>query len=400
MDFINDIQSENIIPYFQPIFAADTGKIYAYEVLGRHREDDGNIMSLGPFFSSASNEDALAVDRIIRERALRQFASEGTGEYLFINIRLIWIAHYADNPEELPTIKFAREFGIPLKKLVIEITEEEFCDNSEDFTKVIAYYKSVGCRIAIDDYGSKANDIDRLALISPDILKIDISYIQRSETSYHYREYIRMLTAFAELVGIEVLYEGIETPEQLDICIASKGRFYQGFILARPQPSIQAAVADFEIFSASIDKFVKSLQDTSSSVNDRYKFWDAHVENFFNEFISGFSVDDMDNYLSNLCGKLLTLVKRVYLCNRQGDQLSQNIEVDSGKIIWNDCRNKNWAWRNFFQEAMAALGTGRKSYLTDVYRDVSSKEEIYTYVYQIHHDIYLFIDIMLGGKVK
>jgi EAL domain-containing protein (putative c-di-GMP-specific phosphodiesterase class I) len=391
--------TDEVIPYFQPIFAADTSKIYAYEVLGRYM-DNGEVKSLGPFFASASNEEALVVDRIVRERALKRFASEGTGEFLFINLRLSWIAQHANNPEELPTIRFAKEFGIDLSKLVIEITEEEFCDDNEDFTKVIAYYKSVGCKIAIDDYGSKANDIDRLALISPDILKIDISYIQKSETSYHYREYIKTLTSFAELIGIEVLYEGIETPEQLDICISSKGRFYQGFILAKPQSSITNAIADYEIFSASIGKYVKSLQDTSSSVNERYKFWDSKVADLFYEFISGFSVNDMDNYLSNLCEKLLTLVKRVYLCNGSGDQLSYNIEVDSGKIAWNDCRNKNWAWRSFFQEAMAALSTGKKSYLTDVYRDFSTKEEIYTYVYQIHTDIYLFIDIMLGGKTK
>jgi EAL domain-containing protein (putative c-di-GMP-specific phosphodiesterase class I) len=389
--------TEEVIPYFQPIFAADTSKIYAYEVLGRYI-DNGAVKSLGPFFASASNEEALFVDRVVREHALKQFASEGTGEFLFINLRLSWIAHYANKPEELPTIRIAEEYGIDLSKLVIEITEEEFCDENEDFTKVIAYYKSKGCRIAIDDYGRNASNIDRLALLSPDILKIDMSYIQKSETSYHYREYLKMLTSFAEHLGIEVLYEGIETPEQLDICIASRGRFYQGFILAKPQSSIKNVVANYEIFSNSIGKFVKSLQEISNSVSDRYEFWDTKAESLFNEFISGFSTDNMDDYLSNLCDKLLTIVKRVYLCKRNGDQLSYNIEVDSGKVVRSDCRSKNWAWRNFFQEAMGALGTGRKSYLTDVYRDVSTKEKIYTYVYQIHPDIYLFVDIMLGGK--
>jgi EAL domain-containing protein (putative c-di-GMP-specific phosphodiesterase class I) len=394
-----DIISKNIVAYFQPIIAADTNTIYSYEVLGRYMEG-GVPKSLGTFFSSATDEEALMLDRIIRESALQQFAKEGNGKYLFINLRLSWIAQYADRPEELPTIKWAKEFGIDLHKLVIEITEEEFYDDNEAYIKVLAYYKNAGCRIAIDDYGINASHIDRLALLSPDILKIDMSYIHRSEDSYHYREYLKTLTSFAEQVGIEVLYEGIETSRQLDICIASKGRFYQGFLLAEPQPSIQNAVANSEIFSMSTDRFIKSLQDTSVKVNGRYEFWDSRVESFLRKNGSEFSADETDNYLSKLCLELREFVKRIYLCNRHGDQLSQNIETDSGNIIWLDYRNKNWSWRGFFQEAMAAMDEGRKSYLTNVYRDVSTKEKIYTYAYQIRYDMYLFIDILSGGKVK
>jgi EAL domain-containing protein (putative c-di-GMP-specific phosphodiesterase class I) len=394
-----DLLSKEIVAYFQPIIAADTNTIYSYEVLGRY-VDGGVVKSLGAFFASASDEEALPLDRIVRENALRQFAKEGSGECLFINLRLNWIAQYADKPEELPTLKWAKEFGIDLHKLVIEITEEEFYEDNEAFAKITAYYKNAGCRIAIDDYGRNASNIDRIALLSPDILKIDMSYIHRSEDSYHYREYLKTLTSFAEQVGIEVLYEGIETPGQLDICIASGGRFYQGFFLAEPQPSIQNAVANRDIFSMSTDRFIKSLQDISARVNDRYEFWDSRVESFLNEHGSDFSGDDVDNYLSKLCLELAAFVKRIYICNRHGDQLSQNIEINEGKIKLLDYRNKNWSWRGFFQEAMAAMNAGRKSYLTNGYRDVTTKEKIYTYAYQIRYNMYLFIDIMSGGKVK
>jgi EAL domain-containing protein (putative c-di-GMP-specific phosphodiesterase class I) len=384
--------SKEIVAYFQPIIAADTNKIYSYEVLGRYM-DGGAAVSLGNFFSSASDEDALTLDRIVRENALKRFAEEGSGEYLFINLRLSWIAQYADRPEELPTIKWAKEFGVDLKKIVIEITEEEFYEDNEAFIKVIAYYKNAGCRIAIDDYGKSASHIDRLALLSPDIIKIDMSYIQRSEDSYHYREYLKTLSSYAEQVGIEVLYEGIETTGQLDICISSGGRFYQGFLLAKPQSSIKNAAANHDIFSMSTDRFINLQQDNFSNAINQYEFWDGILESFIHRNGSEFLLEDSDSYLFKFCHWLPVHIKRVYVCDRHGKQLSHNLEMDSGDITWLDYRKKNWAWRGFFQETMAALDAGRKSYLTNKYRDVSTKEKIYTYVYQIRFDIYLFIDL-------
>jgi EAL domain-containing protein (putative c-di-GMP-specific phosphodiesterase class I) len=392
-----DLLSKDITAYFQPIIAADTNKIYSYEVLGRYTEC-GEAKSLGDFFSSAPDKEALKIDRIVRESALRQFAKEGNGEFLFINLRLSWLVQYVERPEELPTIMWAKEFGIDLHKLVIEITEEEFYEDNDDYIKVIAHYKNAGCRIAIDDFGRNASHIDRLAALLPDIIKIDMSYIQRSEDSYHYREYLKALTSFAEQVGIEVLYEGIETDKQLDICIASGGRFYQGFLLAQPQPSIQNAVANYDVFLISTDRFIKSQQHSFSRAIYQYEFWDALVESFIRKNGSDLLMDDTDSYLFSFCHWLPVPIKRTYVCNRHGNQLSHNLEMDSENIIWLDYRNKNWACRVFFREAMSAIDGGRKSYLTNMYRDVSTKERIYTYVYHIRSDMYLFLDLLQEAK--
>jgi EAL domain-containing protein (putative c-di-GMP-specific phosphodiesterase class I) len=387
--------SREITAYFQPIIAVDSNKIYSYEVLGRYI-DGSATKSLGDFFSTSSSEEALAVDRIVRKIALKRFAEEGNGEYLFINLHLDWIAQYADRPEDLPTIMWAKEFGVDLNKLVMEITEEEFYDDNDKFNKVIAYYKESGCRIAIDDFGKEASHIDRLAMLSPDIIKIDMSYIHRSEDSYHYREYLKTLSSFAEQVGIEVLYEGIETQKQLEICIACGGRFYQGFLLAKPQSSIKNAVVNHDIFSLSTDRFIKVQQDGFSDAISRSRFWDNKVELFLHENGVEVLMEDIDIYLYKLCQWLPVHIKRAYICSRYGIQLSHNIEVDNSSIVWCDYRKKNWAWRGFFQEAMAVLDAGMKSYLTSAYRDVTTKEEMYTYVYRILPDMYLFIDIQKG----
>ncbi|MDR0233286.1 MAG: EAL domain-containing protein, partial [Zoogloeaceae bacterium] len=331
-----DMSSKKLMPYFQPILAVDTGEIYGYEVLGRYADDDGQVVSLGDFFcdKTISSKKALEVDRIIRKGALEQYAKEGIDKNLFINLRLEWIIQYADRLEELPTMMWAKELGINLSNLVFEITEEEFYADNEVLARVISHYKKSGIRIAIDDYGKQASNIDRLAMLSPDILKINMDYIHKSEQSHHYREYINVLASFAQKVGIEVLSEGIETPEQLDICIDSNGRYYQGFLLAKPQPSMLDANVNYDALSSSTFRSVMALHEKSVRINAQRRFWDILIEQYFSKNKFHIFQDDINDYFSKLFLVISDHAKRVYICNRRGEQLSYNIEMNSGSIKW------------------------------------------------------------------
>ena len=231
---------ENLIPYFQPIIAIDSNKIYGYEILGRHIEND-TVKSLGGFFSDNSIDfrEVLAVDRIIREKGIKEFSLHAKpDECIFINMRLSWLTDYAKNPQDMPTIKFLEKYNIDFSRVVIEFTEEDFESCSDYYKTALAYYKSCGIKIAIDDYGAKCSNIYRLAEINPDIIKIDMSFVHQSEHLYHYRQYLEFVTDFCDNLGIQIVYEGIENNTQLTNCINAKGRFYQGFYLSMPLPTI------------------------------------------------------------------------------------------------------------------------------------------------------------------
>ena len=383
---------DNIIAYFQPILSADSHSVYSYEVLGRFVDSDGTVKSLGPFFSDANttDQDALKVDRLVRRYAMKKYVEEKRTEYLFINIRLAWLDKFVDKPEELPTIQWAQEFGIAPDRIVIEITEEEF-NASDAYIGVLTYYKNAGFRIALDDYGKKASNIDRIAQIHPDIIKINIDYIHRSEDSYHYREYLKFLSTFAESVGIEVLYEGIETQKQLDICMSSKGRFYQGFFIAHPQESMQNPDGNYIGFSASIERAYEMLRKKNEYVNTLKTSLDSKIGHFLNDNPL-FWEKDIETYLTKLCSELPEVV-RIYLCNRHGDQISYNFEWLSGKVITYDYRGKNWSWRGFFHEAQEAIITGKNSCLSTAYRDFITKKRVFTYFYAFSDDVFFFADI-------
>jgi len=388
-----NFSSDNIIAYFQPILCADSNEIYSFEVLGRYIDSDGTVKSLGPFFNdkNTTDEEALEVDRIVRRYALKKYAEEKRNEYLFINIRLAWLEKFKGRPEELPTVIWAQEFGIDPSRIVIEITEEEF-NASDAHIDVLSYYKNIGFRVALDDYGKNASNIDRIALIQPDIIKIDIDYIHKSETSYHYREYLRSLTVFAEAVGIEVLNEGIETQRQLDICMSSKGRFYQGFLIARPQASMSNAVVNRNVFSDSMEEAYSILHKKIMHADLLKSYLDSKIGYFLIDNPFFYREDNINAYLSELCGELPEVI-RIYLCNMRGEQITPNFEWHSGNVTLCDYRGKNWAWRGFFSEALEAFVAGRKSCLSSAYRDFSEKTRVFTYFYALDDDIFLFADI-------
>lgn len=255
MNFTKDLNEKRVFAYFQPILATNRRNVYAYEVLGRYSDDNGKVKSLGSYFAdkNTKSEDALKIDRLVRRDAMMKYARQNSGEYLFINLRLNWISKFKDDPSQSWILHMAKEFDILPEKLVIEITEEEF-NSSDECVDVINHYKSAGCRIAIDDFGKGSSNIDRISMFKPNIIKIDMDYIHKSEKSYYYRKYLKHLSDFAESVGIDVLYEGVETQEQLNICTAMSGRLYQGFLLAFPQESMSEAIIDKNPFTKSIER--------------------------------------------------------------------------------------------------------------------------------------------------
>jgi hypothetical protein len=232
-----------------------------------------------------------------------------------------------------------------------------------------------------------------LAKLQPDIIKINIDYIHNSETSYHYREYLRAIAAFADSVGIEILYEGVETKRQLDICISSKGRFFQGFLLAVPQASMRNTDTNMLVFSTLIAAAYSTIQTNAVNVESLKNSFDIYVEDFFIENPFDREKINNDEYLIKLFCKLPEVV-RIYLCSKQGVQLSNNIERQSGDIVCRDYKNKNWAWRGYFHEIIKAFIRGRKSCLTNPYRDFTTKEKICTYCHTINDDVFLFVDII------
>lgn len=385
---------ENLFPFFQPVISIENNDIYGFEVLGRYNDND-NIISLGDFFCNPDNDKqyVLEVDRIIREKAIKKFAMERMHKQkLFINIKPEWIEPFASKPDEMPTLKLLRKYNIDFSDVVIEINEQYLDSLNDSIMYCISYYKSIGIKIAIDDYGKDSSNIFRLATILPDMIKIDMVFIQRSENMYQYKNYLTFITDYCHKLGIEVVYEGIETDKQLVNCINASGRYYQGFFLSKPQPEIKNNGYKQAAFKNSLISFIINYQKHNVVKEKTKKEIDSFVDICIRSNAFG-DMSDIDENIMNLKDSMPQYIIRIYICNKYGFQVSSNIEFQGETIELIDNHNKNWAWRNYFKNAIDEITDDKSSYMTHAYRDIATKDKIYTYVSKINDTIYLFADI-------
>ena len=127
----------------------------------------------------------------------------------------------------------------PVKNLEIEITESIMID-SERALQCIDEIKKMGIMVAIDDFGTGYSSLSYLNKIPANLLKIDKSFIDEMNSSDSSRQYVASIIQIGHILGLEVISEGVESGDQLEVLKKIDCDFIQGFIWGRPLASEDA----------------------------------------------------------------------------------------------------------------------------------------------------------------
>jgi EAL domain-containing protein (putative c-di-GMP-specific phosphodiesterase class I) len=131
--------------------------------------------------------------------------------------------------------------GISPRNVVCEIIETQAMSTGT-LRGIVKELRRHGIRIAIDDYGSEHSNMDRVEILSPDMVKIDGDWFRQLAGYPGAGRLVANLVSSFKMKGVEVLIEGIETPAQLKTAIDAGTDYVQGFLLALPR----TAGEDFE----------------------------------------------------------------------------------------------------------------------------------------------------------
>lgn len=240
--FLNSYQAEDslirtyseLTVHFQPIFSSKDGKIYGYEALARHRSRNINVLEM--FNNARANGTIHLLDMICRRNAIKEAKEQGISEYLFINICPDTILQ--NNIETDLTDRLVREFAFPKEKIVLEITEYSMIDDYKPLLRTVFYYKELGYKIAIDDFGAGFGGPKLLSMISPDFVKIDKYFVRTIYENFFSKSFVEFILNACHTLNIMVIAEGIEKYEQLSECVKLGVDYLQGFYLGRPQKRI------------------------------------------------------------------------------------------------------------------------------------------------------------------
>lgn len=122
----------------------------------------------------------------------------------------------------------------PMDRIILEITEHETVANYELLISALAPLRSRGLRIAVDDTGAGHSSFRHILKVRPDLIKLDMSLVQRIDTDPARRALASALIAFARDIGSELVAEGVETDAELNALTKLGVKVAQGYLLSEP----------------------------------------------------------------------------------------------------------------------------------------------------------------------
>ena len=232
--------------HFQAIFSASERRPIGYEALIRATREDGLAIEPIQLFTSVPEGAARAdLDRRCRTIQIEKFMKLGEERSsLFLNL----------DPCRVIEPRFAGVFaevlescGLDTGRVAVELTEWPGpCE--ERLAEAAAFYRDIGCRIVVDDFGAGQSNFDRVWRLKPDIVKIDREMTRRLSTNGVAR---RMFAGIVEVLqdsGASVCVEGIETEDQALCAIDAGADLLQGFYFSRPAEALPAPEASRDVF--------------------------------------------------------------------------------------------------------------------------------------------------------
>lgn len=210
-------------------------RLRGMESLIRWRHPKNGLLSPASFIPVAEDVGLIVpIGAWVLQEACRQCAAWHKAGFLNVKVSVNVSAlqfYYSDFAD---VVKQALESsGLDPRHLEIELTESIIMRNFEEAARQMERVRALGVSIAIDDFGTGYSSLSYLQNLPVDALKIDRSFLSRID-SQPTAAVVRAIAMLAHSLGLSVIAEGVETPEQLKVLADMNIDFAQGYLLGKP----------------------------------------------------------------------------------------------------------------------------------------------------------------------
>lgn len=368
------IQNKEIITYFQPIVSVRQRSIIGFEALTRGIDNKtGRIIPPNQLFSLAEVEDkTVELDRLCREKALCSFKDLSVDNELFlaINFKTSIIDKGVVGSGNL--LNQVLDCSLKPGKIIIEIVESEVKDLSA-LTQFVRNYKNLGYLIALDDFGSGYSNMDRVAVIRPDIIKIDRSLIREINREYYKQEILKSLVRLSHKLGALVLAEGVENEQEALILLELGVDMFQGYYFSKPVLIDDLCI---ECCQGLIDQIGIDFRTVLVRKGKEQKIQRKKFNSMVNDIITVLTKTngtDFDRKLMELLN-IHPSLECLYILDESGIQVSDTI-FDNSKLsnekrsIFNPARKGT---DQSYKEYYMMIQTGIRTFVTEPYISLAS----------------------------
>jgi EAL domain-containing protein (putative c-di-GMP-specific phosphodiesterase class I) len=348
---------------------------------------------LGIFFSNPkiSTSYQLEVDRALRFQALEYFSKHSDAGYITLNISPHWIENILAS-QTIPTLEMIKQTGIDPKRVVIEITETKGDMNS--LKEIVDIYHQAGLMVAVDDFGAGASQMDRIEALEPDIVKLDMRLFKQAARGGKSADVALSVSSIANRVGCHIVCEGVETEEEFHFGIECGSNHVQGHIFHK-------ALADTLNANSTVEK-VRNLQKSylkeksiklvrASEQREKSKFVVTAIKE---KYLNGQPKKADSNIIQSD-------IFRYYICDEKGNKISPDYEISTDGFHENiETMGMNLSHRPYFPAFIAARNISNKIFtVSEVYRDIKSRQLCRTYAINVDVNKVLLVDALVEDEI-
>jgi EAL domain-containing protein (putative c-di-GMP-specific phosphodiesterase class I)/GGDEF domain-containing protein len=243
------LEQKRLRTVFQPIFGFREGRIVGYEALVRGPE--GSLLQTPVELFAAAAEEGVAVELNILcvQQILLAAAERRLEGSLFLNIspRLILREGFSQDR----AARFLGALGIEPGRVVIELTEDYPTLDFDRVQESLMLYRSMGCRVAIDDLGEGFASLRLWSQLRPEYVKADKHFVTGISDDPVKMQFLRAIQHIAENSGSLVIAEGIENAADFKMVKEIGIACGQGWFIGHPEETPATALTpEAEIASA------------------------------------------------------------------------------------------------------------------------------------------------------
>ncbi|MCB1935686.1 MAG: EAL domain-containing response regulator [Nitrosomonas sp.] len=225
--------------YYQPKVTVSDGKIVGFESLARWIHPHYGFIPPDQFIPLIEQTPGLIDEftQLILKKSVKQLAQwldQGLDLKAAVNISMENLNRY-----DLPEIfaKTAQAFNVPLKKIMLEITESKLSKDYALSLDILTRFRIKGFGLSIDDFGTGYATMETLNNLPFTELKIDRMFVNGAVNDASARAIVESSVRLAKEFGLNIVAEGVETEEELELigklgCIEA-----QGYYFSKPVPA-------------------------------------------------------------------------------------------------------------------------------------------------------------------
>jgi EAL domain-containing protein (putative c-di-GMP-specific phosphodiesterase class I) len=238
------IGSGQLFLMYQPQVDIDTSQIIGVEALVRWRHPTRGIVSPGEFILAAEKSGLIvALGQWVLHEACRQMKAwldAGIAPPLVaVNVSGLQFRKPLELEQNIAAT--LAETALSPELLELELTETSFIGASRGHDDVLLRFRKAGLRIAIDDFGNGYSSLDYLSRFPVDRIKIAQNFVFNLTAGSRSALIVKASIGLAHDLGLDVIVEGVETAEQLELIRSFGGHKVQGFYFSKPLPAGEMA---------------------------------------------------------------------------------------------------------------------------------------------------------------